>query len=76
MARKKITEEGQPCRRCETPVIKRVQSPKARKGRKFYFAYYFYCPKCKAVFLIDEAKRLFEPQNNPNESAGDSIGGH
>lgn len=69
-SKRKITEEGQPCRHCGTPVEKRVQNQEARKGRKFYFAYYFFCPGCKAVYLIDSAKRFFEPQKNSKDGSG------
>lgn len=40
----KVTEESQPCRRCETPVIK-------QKSRKF--RYYLLCPNCHATYPIE-----------------------
>ena len=40
----KMTKEGQPCRKCTTPVIKRIS-----KKSKFYL----FCPKCNAVFKME-----------------------
>lgn len=59
-ATEKITEEGQPCRKCSTPVIKRITRQKPRRNRKYYFEYYFYCPKCRTFYMVEEAKRYFE----------------
>lgn len=42
-----VTEEGQPCRRCETPVIK-------QKSRKF--RYYLLCPNCHATYPLEVEK--------------------
>lgn len=56
----KIVEEGQPCRKCSTPVIKRVPRRKSKKGQAYYFEYYLYCPQCKTMYMVEEAKRYFE----------------
>lgn len=52
-----IRTEGQSCRKCQTPVIKK--SPrKRRKGDKlFYYEYYLFCPKCETMYMVEEAKR-------------------
>lgn len=44
----KMTYEGQPCRKCSTPVIK-------LKSRKFKF--YLFCPNCEASFEIESDKQ-------------------
>jgi ribonuclease HI len=44
----RMTQAGQPCRKCATPVIK-------LKTRKFKF--YLYCPNCKAVYQIESDKQ-------------------
>jgi ribonuclease HI len=49
----KMTHDGQPCRKCSTPVIK-------LRSKKFKF--YLFCPNCKAAYKIesnqqDEAKQ-------------------
>jgi ribonuclease HI len=63
MQRTKITEEGQPCRRCQTPVVRRTHGstpphPKA-KGGGYWFEWWFYCPKCGALYMVEKAKRFF-----------------
>ncbi|HLO14326.1 MAG TPA: ribonuclease HI [Anaerolineales bacterium] len=44
----KMTHDGQPCRKCSTPVIK-------LKSKKFKF--YLFCPNCKATYEIESDKR-------------------
>jgi ribonuclease HI len=51
-------QEGEPCRKCSTPVIKRMPSKKPKGD--YYFEYYFYCPDCKAMYQVEEAKRFVE----------------
>jgi ribonuclease HI len=55
---RKITAEGQPCRHCGTPVVKRVpRHRKVKEGQTYYFAWYLFCPNCKAMYLVEEAKQ-------------------
>ena len=54
----KITYEGQPCRTCLTPVIKREGGKTRRKGQKYYFRWYLYCPKCKTMYMVNSQKVL------------------
>lgn len=67
MGKRKITEEGQPCWHCNAPVIKRIPSKKSRKGRAYYFEYYFRCSnvKCPAKFMYmpEEAKRFWSEKS-------------
>ena len=59
-------EEGQPCRKCLTPLTKR--SPKQREpkpGQSYYYEYYFYCPGCKAMYMAEEAKRELKEVSQP-----------
>jgi ribonuclease HI len=56
----KVTSEGQPCRSCSTPVIKRTPRSKRKPDQLYYYEYYLYCPKCHAIYLVEEAKRYFE----------------
>lgn len=54
----KITQEGQPCRKCSTPVVKRAPRHQKRKsGQSYYYEYYLYCPKCRTLYMIEDAKR-------------------
>ena len=55
---KSIEKEGDLCRKCNTPTVKKT--PKKRKikpNQSFYFEYYLYCPNCKAMYMVKDAKR-------------------
>lgn len=52
---KHITHEGQPCRKCLTPVIKRIPSQVENPKQKFRYKYYFYCKKCKTMYMPKDA---------------------
>ena len=56
--RPRITEEGQPCWKCSTPVIK--QKSRRRPSRDYYYEYYLWCPKCQATYEVEAAKRTVE----------------
>lgn len=56
----KITQEGQPCRKCSTPVIKKIPHKKVKRSQVYYFEYYFYCPNCHTMYMVEEAKRFFD----------------
>ena len=60
--RVEITQEGQPCRKCSTPVIKQAGAKKSKRGRTYYYEYYLCCPKCHATYTVEEAKRYFGEQ--------------
>ncbi|WP_411895240.1 ribonuclease HI [Winogradskyella sp. A2] len=54
----KIENEGDPCRKCSTPTINK--SPKKRKlkpNQSYYYEYYLYCSNCKAIYMVEDAKR-------------------
>lgn len=54
----KMTEEGQPCRKCNTPVVKRVPKKKTVKpGQSYYYDWYLYCSGCKSMYMVEAAKR-------------------
>jgi len=59
----KITNEGQPCRKCSTPVVKRTPRKKPKSSQLYFFEYYLYCPKCHTMYMVEEAKRFFEEQH-------------
>ena len=70
---RKITVEGQPCRHCGTPVVKRVPRPrKLKEGQAYRFAWYLYCPGCKAMYLVEEAKQHVSGEKGPVEEADGS----
>jgi ribonuclease HI len=51
-------QEGEPCRKCSTPVIKQF-SRKKPKG-EFYFEFYLRCPNCQTTYTVEGAKRRVE----------------
>ena len=51
-----LTQEGQPCRKCDTPVVR--QTARRKPGRDYYYEYYLWCPKCHATYEVEEAKRV------------------
>ncbi|MEJ7590864.1 MAG: ribonuclease HI [Planctomycetaceae bacterium] len=54
----KMTGVGQPCRKCLTPVIKRVPKKKPVKSdQTYYYAWYLYCPGCKSLYMVEDARR-------------------
>jgi ribonuclease HI len=54
----KIKNEDDLCRKCGTKVIKRQPQKKAVKpSQTYYYEYYLFCPKCKTMYMVEEAKR-------------------
>ncbi len=53
-------QEGQPCRKCGTPLIKKVPKRKYKPGQAFYYAYYLHCPGCDTNYQVEEAKRAVQ----------------
>jgi ribonuclease HI len=51
--------EGDPCRKCSEPLIRKNTKPKARKpGQTYYFLWYLFCPGCGTMYMVNEAKRI------------------
>jgi ribonuclease HI len=67
----KITQEGQPCRVCQTPVIKKTPNPnrKFNENQKYVYEYYLFCPNCKNMYFTEEAKRIL----NKTETSIDGL---
>jgi ribonuclease HI len=57
---KKITQEGDLCNKCSTPVIRKKSTAKLKPGQKYYYEFYFQCPKCKTIYLADRAKKYIK----------------
>ena len=57
-ANSKIKNDGDPCKKCGSSVIIKPTKKKVPKpGQSYYFEYYFLCPKCKTVYMVEDAKR-------------------
>lgn len=52
--------EGQPCRKCSTPVIKKTSQQKPKGD--FYYEFYLLCPNpaCKTSYTVGAARRVVE----------------
>jgi ribonuclease HI len=64
----KITREGQPCRKCSTPVVKKVPRRSHKQGQQYYFEYYLFCPSCQTMYMVEEAKRYSDSDTDLNRS--------
>jgi ribonuclease HI len=61
----KVANEGDLCRKCNTPVIKRhSKKTNPKPNQKYFFAYILLCPNCKTMYTVEDAKRF---GNNNNE---------
>ena len=56
--RPQVTQEGQPCPKCSTPLVKRRPHKAIKPELGYYFEYYLLCPACQATFTVEAAKRL------------------
>lgn len=57
--KEKVNNQGDPCRKCGSAVIQKPSKKKEFKpAQTYYYMYYFLCPKCKTVYLVEEAKRF------------------
>ncbi len=56
----KITQEGEPCRKCFTPVIRKIPFHKSKQNQSYYYEYYLVCPKCQTIYFLEEAKRYYK----------------
>ncbi len=60
----KIKNEGDICRKCGTAVIfKPTKKKELKPGQTYYFEYFFQCPKCKTVYMVEEAKKFIQDNN-------------
>lgn len=58
----KITEVGQQCRHCLTPMVKATHAkPPKYKAGGYYFEWWLKCPnkRCRALYMVESAKRYF-----------------
>lgn len=51
-------QEGDPCRKCSTPVKK--QKPRSKPNRGYFYEFYLWCPTCQATYEVESAKRTIE----------------
>jgi len=51
-------QEGEPCYKCSTPVIKR--KGRWKPSRDHYYEFHLWCPKCAIAYHVESAKRIME----------------
>ncbi len=53
----KITQEGQPCRKCSTPVVKHIRrkDKPVKASKSYYYEYFFICPTCRTYYYVEDA---------------------
>jgi len=51
-------QEGDPCRKCSTPVIK--LKGKWKPTRDYYYEFHLFCPNCQTTYHIESAKRFVD----------------
>lgn len=60
----KIKSAGDLCRKCGTQVIfKLTKKKELRPNQTYFFEYYFLCPNCKTMYMVEEAKRFIKDQS-------------
>ncbi len=65
----KHKQEGEPCRKCQTSLVKRSPRKKPKPSQAYYYEWYLYCPNCRSMYMVEEAKRFIEPDtNDPSEA--------
>jgi hypothetical protein len=58
----RITEVGQSCRHCNTPVARRdhgSKTPKRGNGN-YWYEWWLACPKCHSIYHQESAKRYYD----------------
>jgi ribonuclease HI len=54
----KIEKEGDNCRKCGEPVIKKTpKKKKIKQNQSYYFEYYLFCPSCRTMYMTEDGKR-------------------
>jgi ribonuclease HI len=51
-------KEGDPCRKCSAPLIKR--SGRFKPTRDYYYEFHLFCPKCQTTYHVESARRQVE----------------
>lgn len=60
-----ILSENQPCRKCGGQLIRREHKPGwvPNPKKSYYFAWWFHCTQCGVDYLVAEAKRFLNNQD-------------
>lgn len=55
-----VEKAGDPCRKCGTPVVRKIPKRKLKPGQSYYYEYYYVCPACGTMYLTEKAKRSID----------------
>ena len=62
-SKERITEAGQPCRKCHTKVVEKrhLKPPERKKQGKggYYFKRWLECPGCHTLYMLESEKEWF-----------------
>lgn len=58
---------GQPCRKCGTPVVKKVTKSKPAIGQRYGFRWSLFCNNCHTLYLVEEARYEIDPDDETIE---------
>lgn len=54
----KVEKEKDPCKKCLTPVVKKIpKHTKKTLEKQYYYEYFLSCPYCKTNYMVADAKR-------------------
>ena len=55
---KKHVKEGDVCRKCNTPVVRKEnRKRKIKANQTNYFEYFMLCPSCNTIYMVEDARR-------------------
>ena len=55
-AKKKVKKEGDPCRKCGTPVVLKEGGKSIKPGQVFYYRKYLRCDCCGTFYMLNNEK--------------------
>jgi ribonuclease HI len=52
-------KEGEPCRKCRTPLVKKpTKKHPPKPGQTYRYDWYLHCPGCNTMYMVEAAKRM------------------
>ena len=60
----KVTKAGDACRHCSTPVVRVEHEPGFRPKTRYWFEWWFKCPRCNAIYFVEAARRERDPSSD------------
>lgn len=75
MVASKIEKEGDLCRKCNTPLVKKENKNHRNKKKRqsYFFEYFLFCESCKTLYMLEEAKRPIDQARNEGLFSDDAL---